>query len=257
MKIPEFWHNQLFQYRPPTAWAFENLCRGVMFYRSPLDFNDPYDCRTPPIVPHLTDKRFNFLREKHLGVLGTPSAEDCATPEGLALYINNQLMRRHKEKIKKIGVACFSKSNNNLLMWSHYAAGGKGFCLEFDNDGHNMNAFDFKVEYRKNPPSAYEYFKRLARNKDALPSTKLFQQVLLTYKHKEWEYEQEVRIIREKVGEKEYPPESLKAVYLGTQATKGTEKLVRTIVKAKYGDIKVIKGELSKDKCQVVFDGDN
>ena len=120
-----------------------------------------------------------------------------------------------------------------------------------------MNAFDLKVEYRKNPPSAYKYVQALAQDKADSMSAQLFLQVLLTYKHKEWEYEKEVRIIREKVGEKEYPPESLKAVYLGTQATKGTEELVRTIVKAKYGDIKVIKGKLSKDKCQVVFDGDN
>ena len=64
-----------------------------------------------------------------------------------------------------------------------------------------MNAFDLKVEYRKNPPSAYKYVQALAQDKADSMSAQLFLQVLLTYKHKEWEYEKEVRIIREKVGD--------------------------------------------------------
>lgn len=38
-----------------------------------------------------------------------------------------------QEVRKNTGIYCFTKSEDNILMWSHYANEHKGICLEFDH----------------------------------------------------------------------------------------------------------------------------
>ena len=182
----------LFQYRPPAVWALENLCRGVMYFRSPLDFNDPYDCRTcrtPPVLRDLTDEQLAFLRgKKPSDSWNLPFVDAAATKSECIDKMNEHLEQEHGIRVKECGIACFSKRNDNLLMWSHYADGGKGFCLEF-HDNYGEAAFD--VQYQKKFPDAYDYILALAKG-----SVSQFPMSLLEYKYEEWNYEAEMRIIR-------------------------------------------------------------
>lgn len=51
-------------------------------------------------------------------------------------------------------ISCFSKRNNSVLMWSHYANSHKGVCIEYERP----ETTDFKdVKYRKNRPSIKMY----------------------------------------------------------------------------------------------------
>lgn len=76
----------------------------------------------------------NITAEKGLEKL---KAEDlCATLDELfTQFLNNS------------SVACFSESNTNFLMWSHYASGHTGICLEFEvnPDPQNSNTCHFPV----------------------------------------------------------------------------------------------------------------
>lgn len=49
--------------------------------------------------------------------------------------------------LKNSCVACFSKSNNDFLMWSHYASKHSGICLEFNI---NMGQFPFENYHKRN-----------------------------------------------------------------------------------------------------------
>lgn len=246
---------KLYQYRPPTAWALENLCRSVIYFRSPRDFNDPYDCRTPPVLRDLTDGRFARLRlRRDLGLLKIPGSNAMPKDE-LVGKINEKLGNMHTKLSQKCGVACFSKSNDNLLMWSHYADGGKGFCLNFHIDIRKHLGDDVEyanVKYRGKFPTAYGLVVLLAKNRSALYGS-LFSKFLLTHKYKEWEYEQEARMIRGEIGEKHYPPETLKTIYLGTEATEGTKTLVRIIRKEVYPHAELLYGHPSNDEHRVDF----
>jgi hypothetical protein len=53
---------------------------------------------------------------------------------------------------KEIGLLCFSRSWDNLLLWSHYAASHTGFCLGFDilQRGPGINNDDTDVFYQLN-----------------------------------------------------------------------------------------------------------
>jgi len=90
--------------------------------------------------------------------------------------------------INSLGVLCFSSTNSNILLWSHYADNHKGICFQYDSTVRpvkNWKKFKFhKVLYRNE------------RNIDVLNrgfTNSFFD--LLTTKSTDWEYEQEYRLI--------------------------------------------------------------
>ncbi|MDR6240979.1 DUF2971 domain-containing protein [Aureibacter tunicatorum] len=107
-----------------------------------------------------------------------------------------------------LGVICFSSKLDNLLMWSHYANNHEGICVEFDAESPFFNGqykdcgsslfenLDYdtkdiydnvgtlkKVEYSNIRPSVIE-------TRALIDDTKSW-----LVKSKEWEYEDEYRII--------------------------------------------------------------
>ena len=58
---------------------------------------------------------------------------------------------RNKINLYERGVCCFSEKKDDILMWSHYADGHKGFCLEFITPKHNR---DQEVIYNQERLSA-------------------------------------------------------------------------------------------------------
>ena len=66
--------------------------------------------------------------ETALGALEAPSSEDIVALIGHSWSgLKHQLARTY-------GVVCFSASPTQMLLWSHYADGHRGVCLEFDTD---------------------------------------------------------------------------------------------------------------------------
>lgn len=56
-----------------------------------------------------------------------------------------ELERLENKFFRNSLVSCFSKSNNNFLMWSHYASRHSGICLEFNLD---KGIFPFEKHHR-------------------------------------------------------------------------------------------------------------
>lgn len=87
---------------------------------------------------------------------------------------------------REIGMLCFSRNWDNLLLWSHYGDSHTGICLGFDiaegGPGSNHNA---DVLYQPN-------LLQIRRAEDV--DLDLANRLLHT-KHESWSYEQEVRIL--------------------------------------------------------------
>ena len=86
----------------------------------------------------------------------------------------------------KVGLLCFSRNWDNLLLWSHYASSHTGICLGFDISGGDSSAnFDMDVLYQPN-------LLQIQRPEDV--NLDLANRLLRT-KHESWSYEQEVRML--------------------------------------------------------------
>lgn len=161
------------------------------------------------------------------------------------------------EKIRdSVIVSCFGSSNDQLLMWAHYADKHRGACIEFEIDDK-----DFKtVHYDKKKPE-FELYKtlqilfghQLAGEEIDFDSGKynFIYKPLLT-KSPEWIYEGEIRCVYSikkrdpKIHEAlddngktilllDMPP--IKRIYLGCKMNRSSEKLVKDC----SGDIPIIK----------------
>ena len=238
----------LFQYRPPEDWALRNLRNRAIYLGAPANFNDPYDCRTPLYVPaDLSREKFLRIRKVfgkkfRINFKGVPERE-------LTYALNEQFKNVHARMRQKCGIACFSESNENLLMWSHYAGRGKGFCVAFDT-GDDMVFADervYPVIYSEKPVDANTY------NMWAQGEYTSFVEVL-RYKSKDWAYEKEGRLITEEKCEEFYKTKTLKAVYFGTEAEESTKNKIRAIVQEKYANVELRQGRLVKNEYKVVFD---
>lgn len=107
-----------------------------------------------------------------------------------------------------MGVLCLSGKPANILMWSYYSSGHRGFCLEFQADKHTpFFAQAQPIKYRKEYP-ILDFFQSTDGEK--------MQKILLT-KSIQWKHEDEWRILGKeyKPGPHHFPPEFLKGVIFG------------------------------------------
>ncbi|WP_338637704.1 hypothetical protein [Spirobacillus cienkowskii] len=92
----------------------------------------------------------------------------------------------YHHEAKKIGVCCFSGTNDNINLWSNYSYCHKGICLKYKVGNKNKI---IKVEYTSNPevsfydiPTIHDYYREMSRFKY----------------NKFWDHEDEYRILNNK-----------------------------------------------------------
>ena len=252
----------LYQYRPPESWALGNLCRRILYFGPPAGFNDPYEWLNPPRVPNnLSRDKFEMLlgrvREAHGDEFFQKICQGKSQEE-IVKTINGLLKMVNARWRTACGMACFSKRENNPLMWAHYAGRNKGFCLGFGAELRLGAGERFReVAYSDKLPDTNAYKFWMSNDGD-----ELFMKIL-SHKPDYWKYEEEWRLIRkhkvdrarDHIGvikrEKSYKPEALKAVYLGADAELGTQKAVRAIIKDRYPDTELWQMRPNKNKYEL------
>ena len=112
-----------------------------------------------------------------------------------------------------INVACFSESNDSILMWSHYANNHEGFCIEYD----------FSEILSENPLLLHSLHPVYYTNEifdlfNYRSTDKIFAQVLAAINKSDvWSYENEWRFIKDSKEEQLQPFLKPCAVILGTK----------------------------------------
>ena len=253
----------LYQYRPPTVWAIANLSQRVLYFGSPTNFNDPYDCNIPPRLDNFTDEQHKSSMDEFSQRRNLPQYEvQKGGGKVFATSFNALSPNMWKQERNSFGVACFSRRPDNLLMWSHYSGYGKGFCLAFNTRkaphifGNNLTR---KVRYSKKYKDILDgnAFRSAEEGVDLLLD-------FLAHKSIDWKYEKEWRAFtaiegknneeRDKERKIDYAPEVLKAVYFGTETDDETKERIRAIVEKTYPNAELWQGELSKTEYKVVFE---
>ena len=135
------------------------------------DFNE--------ILDFLKDNNFNRLTNFEINnlansIINTPGKWKNITEQTFDKIIN------------ATGVCCFTKEENNLLMWSHYTESHKGVCLKFDIlKDTDFFVYPLPVNYRDDYPDYNHLGNRQTLVNDIVLS-----------KSNDWSYEQEIRVLK-------------------------------------------------------------
>lgn len=188
------------------------ILTSTLKFSNPSRFNDPFDC-------DISRVSFEFSLED-------PNIQEEIEIIKTQIYPNLPFTEQHFEegfkyaqidKIKRSSVCCFSRINDNLLLWAHYANKHQGACLVFDNTVEEkfvtIPADDLSyltVEYKKFEPVNYFQNQILALKS------------LFGTKSADWSYEEEFRIVLlAQEGLFKFKPNFLKGVIFGLNVSKG------------------------------------
>lgn len=196
------------------------LICGGLYFSSPKDFNDPFDCDF---------RMMSTTVEKQYGI-----SWDSVVDE-------------FKVDVHKMGFVCLSPHWDNTLMWAHYADKFNGFCLgfEFNNPlSRNSRVGDVFASFRERAYYTLEFWlhEMIYANKDEYPTGASFDfdeieeempEAIIRYKASDWQYEHECRLSFFG-GKGVHPiPGKLKEVYFGLRMD-DEKKRVLTSILGKY-----------------------
>jgi hypothetical protein len=121
---------------------FENAKQALrdrqIYFCSPRDFNDPFDCRLHPAFEGSyrgTNSVAKLLANERFA--GQPRNFRRGKARELAIKLHQGFLERvfrewRCEYVDNSGMICLSESCGDILMWSHYAEKHTGVVLEFD-----------------------------------------------------------------------------------------------------------------------------
>jgi len=212
----------LFKFRVINKYLIDCLENGTLYFANPTRLNDPFDCQVD--IKKAAEHAISRLSGKKKQNLSN-------------LIKLKSLLDRIQNDIGNVGICSFSLNLVDILLWSHYADEHRGLCLmyeipdDFFNDPKNQIIGVCAVEYGDNPLT--DWFVRNASENiriDLLEFTIELVKKIFSIKSKPWEYEKEVRIIREKEGALSIPKEFLKQVCFGMNTTESDISLIKKLL---------------------------
>jgi hypothetical protein len=245
---------RIFKYEAFTARSLQNLKEQIIYFGSPQNFNDPYDCALSPSIMEITDQdierlRFHYIEMSNIELSAKMQCEASSLSDLRLLFLKigqEAVDKAIPSFLKTKGISCFSERNDSLLMWSHYGGHGKGFCLEFDTAFEPFENLRM-VSYTNEMPQI-DIVPILCDN-----NHEQVEQLYCT-KAKDWEYEQEWRCIHQKAGTPyHYPTEALTGIYFGADIEFSSLEIICLILKGQNEKIKKWSGTRSKSTFAVEF----
>ena len=197
----------LYCYKPVNEYTLDIFNSGTFWFSSPMNFNDSFDCKVYPSKESARKRIKDQLEKK--GILLTDEAiEEKVTDEEVKKAVDKVMNGK--------GILCLTPHPDNILMWSHYADNHKGICLELDVRAcPEFFVYPVKVAYETEYPTF-----NLGEETDKIYATK----------YKKWEYEDEIRILKDNVGKHKFAPKCLKSVIFGCRANEETKREVKTAI---------------------------
>lgn len=198
----------LYRFLPPPEKGSQDealLCNLITANRirlsNPRYFNDPFDCRMTFAKGATSLSDIRVMIDSTIGRYGTP--EKKAEAE-IAFIIASQnpeaaieLLRKrvnagqNDSRLDEYRLLCLFQSPddsvlNDILLWSHYADGHRGICLQFDKAILLAHYICKPITYETHLPSFNEY---------AAADGEPFAELVLFRKAKPWMYENEWRLL--------------------------------------------------------------
>lgn len=168
---------RLLKFCGPTAHALLNLERGQIFCQHYTAYNDPFEFWTTistgiPDSDREPERYLAALRAWGFDCRTVAEAKDDELIQGsVGDYFDEcQHYAPPFEGMRQgMRISCFSSEADNLLMWSHYGDGLRGFCIVFDEDVitlGNEAAYVLDVAYLGAPPQVDSFIYGVAWDQD-------------------------------------------------------------------------------------------
>ncbi len=167
----------LFKFSAPANYALHNLREGILFCQHYAAYNDPFEHWSRIIEgipdPDRDPERF-VAAARTWGFVVDTVAEAKAEP---LIWDNfNDYFEECKHYVppfdvmrEDMRIACFGSEPDNLLLWSHYADGLRGFCVVFDEyliTNSEPNGYLLDVAYLDSPPEIDSFIYGIAWDQD-------------------------------------------------------------------------------------------
>lgn len=244
---------KLYKYEAFTEQSLQNLKAQVIYFGSPKNFNDPYDCALVPTIKSPSDSEVESLIPSYLNKpLPKNNASGFLKPSAdklrdMLLRANERALKTSQENIVLRGISCFSEVNNELLMWSHYGGKYKGFCLEFDTS-HQPFEKAIKVKYSTEMPHIDPTTMLLKDDFDSVMA-------LYSTKSMSWSYEKEWRVFHEEAGMAyHYPTKCLTGIYFGPAISSEALEIICLVLQGQNPHVGFWKGRRSPTEFKVEFE---
>lgn len=234
----------VYRMRPVNRFLFDSLINSQIWFSNPQEFNDPFDCDINMRILNSTQGQMQTYFENHLKNLPQNKNLENINTEKITRQQFEILINKAAQRVtQRKGLACFMSSCDNLLMWAHYADSHKGVCLKFDIlEDTNFFSPAKKVNYSKENPE-YDYLS----DKDDFVNQMFFT------KSEEWTYEGEVRVLKDKKGNFDFNPKSLKEVIFGCKITDDDKKTLTKVIRTYYPECQLKQAQKNDNSFSLDF----
>jgi hypothetical protein len=195
--------------------------------------------------------------------LKTSKIDDMNDPYELACVSSNDapsqsaLEKTGREFVEQYGVLCFSRSWDNILMWSHYGDRHKGICLGFDVADELTRPVEYVADVLVLGNLMVQKRSEFSEDQGITILDRMF-----GFKYDGWSYEQEVREHATRAEKDEETGHyfvdfsgrlKLKEVIAGVRFPM-TRKPIDDALKDYSEDVKVVKGRRSPTRFEIIID---
>jgi hypothetical protein len=239
-KLPRF----LYKYRHLNSFTDSIITESTFWFARADSFNDPFDC-------NLTESRDIKLSDfkEYISKLDIPKnvvKDSISLAKRNPSKIREQAISSRAKTINAYGLLSLSMNYDSILMWSHYANNHTGLVIELDLlEDPEFFLSPLKVKYQE----TYEPVNFFGRATDL----EYIKYVLAT-KSSDWDYEQEIRIIKNSIGEFTFKKSVINKVYFGCRCLESDKKRIKALFKSNdYKNIKFFESKEAYGKFKLNF----
>jgi len=241
------------------------LKKKEIYFTSPNKFNDPFDCRVRPRYELLTKKEALDICKKHIKKQNPHMNREKLRKEArrwerLGLYKDTQHMEMVFEEYmdRHFGIFSLAGNNQNLLLWSHYTDSHRGFCVGISM----LKLIEFTKSLFYFDRTMIDWCKVQYPSDDAIPilhPCKIPDEELvkktMTYKSKDWSYEDEYRFILMTGTNKSITIQEaiIESITLGSKMPSDHKEEILGILKSWTSKPKLYEAKMKSDKFGLDF----
>ena len=230
------------------------ILNNRLWFSSTLSFNDPFDCSLD-LIDFQVSEEYLFKNTAKNAFHNRRERKLISKDYQKRQEFSNYMRKSFDEDIKNWGVCSFSKNEDEILMWSHYAESHYGICFGFDplyNDVVSESLRCMEVDYKVDFET-----KSWERDKENAITN------LICCKSKKWEYEGEVRAFCEdptgnfknNIRFKYFNKNSLVKIIFGFKTELNAQNEIKRLVEENdYRNVNFFKPEKDKKSFKILIE---